>query len=114
MCGLDSLEISSEVTETRDLLFSSWIRRIPQGMPTAAIGSELNDAGFSHRRVMAGLSSVDLKMARPREDMSPVDVYMFPVLTVCSAGIGSSTPGAPTLLPDPAHTPTTSCALSRE
>ena len=29
---------------------------------------------------MAGLRSVDLKMARPRDDKSPEDVYIFPVL----------------------------------
>ena len=51
-------------------------------MPTAAFGSELNDVGFNQRLVMAGLIKDDLKMARPRDDISPVEVYMFPVLVI--------------------------------
>lgn len=57
---------------------------MPHGMPTAAFGSELNDVGFSHRLVMAGLMRDDRNMARPRDDISPVDVYMLPVLKILS------------------------------
>jgi hypothetical protein len=56
------------------LLCPMSIRLSPQGIPTAAFGSELNDTGFSQRRVMAGLSKVDRKMARPSEDRSPAEV----------------------------------------
>lgn len=52
----------------------------PHGMPTMALGSELYDTGLNQRRVMAGLRRVDLRMARPREERSPAEVYMFPVL----------------------------------
>jgi hypothetical protein len=51
-------------------------------MPTAAFGSELNDVGFNHRLVMAGLMSDERNMARPRDDISPVEVYMLPVLEI--------------------------------
>jgi hypothetical protein len=64
----------------QNVLFSRSIRLIPHGIPTKPPGSELNDAGFSQRRVMAGLRSVDRRMARPRDERSPTDVYMLPVL----------------------------------
>jgi hypothetical protein len=64
----------------RIVLFSRSIRLIPHGIPTKPPGSELNEAGFSQRRVMAGFSSVDRRIARPRDERSPTDVYMLPVL----------------------------------
>ena len=59
------------------------MRRMPHGMPTPAFGSDEKDTGFNQRRVMAGLISVDRRIARPRDDRSPAEVYMFPVLVVC-------------------------------
>ena len=75
------------------VLFSSSIRRMPQGIPTPACGSEENDAGLNHRRVMAGLISVDRRIARPSEDKSPAEVYMFPVLRFVLTSIQLSTRG---------------------
>ena len=54
--------------------------RIPHGIPTRDLGSEVNTDGFNHRRVTAGLSNVERIIARPSEDMSPAEVYIFPVL----------------------------------
>ena len=47
-----------------------------------AFGSEVKENGFIHRRVMAGFSRVDRRIARPRLDRSLADVYMFPVLSL--------------------------------
>ena len=82
MFGLGGGSVARWEVEVRNDygLFSSSMRRMPHGMPTPALGSEEKDTGLSQRRVMAGLIRVDLRIARPNDDKSPAEVYMFPVL----------------------------------
>src|SRR5690349_5456434 len=82
---------------------------MPHGIPTKPPGSELNEAGFSQRRVMAGLRRADRRMARPRDDRSPADVYMLPVLDVLEWLEWALSQGWPcklTVLPRPCHSAT--------
>jgi hypothetical protein len=92
----------------KNVLFSRSIRLIPHGIPTKPPGSELNDAGFSQRRVMAGLRSVDRRIARPRDERSPTDVYMLPVLDALRKRGRQSGIVILTALPQPCHKATNS------
>ena len=74
--------VREETSGLEDTLYPRLSCRIPQGIPTSDLGSEVKIDGFNHRRVTAGLRSVERMIARPSEDMSPAEVYMFPVLQI--------------------------------
>lgn len=56
------------------------MRRMPHGVPRAAMGSDVNVTGRSQRRVIAGGRSSEERMALLRRVMSAEEAYMLPEL----------------------------------